>query len=171
MQYQCNTLIFAGLSTACGDTPCKRILLLVSSILTIPVLFGLFAPLAQSLVYSQDTYYYYTNLYYNTNCLTTGYNGDEYTLDNCLRKYASCSESGSYYCESEFKNCLASYNYYSNYYDCGGLEMYSVIQILLTVIALLTDFVLIIVTAKHHCKCCGPKCCACGESGKKLFTL
>merc|ERR1719481_2369310 len=30
-----------GLTTACGDTPCRRILLLVTSILTLPILGGL----------------------------------------------------------------------------------------------------------------------------------
>merc|ERR1739838_377445 len=43
-----------GLSTACGDTPCKRILLLVSSVLTIPCLCGLFVPLAWYSEYSTD---------------------------------------------------------------------------------------------------------------------
>jgi len=124
-----------GLSTACGDTPCKRITLLVTSFITAPVLCGTWVPLVTSLELSKERNYYYD--YYYTICLSNRY-GD---------------------------------NNHGYSYDCGGLEVYSVIQISLTVIAFITDIVLIIVALKHH-QCCGPNCCSsCGSTPSVPMTV
>ena len=92
--------VFTGLSTACGDTPCKKILLLVSSFITLPLLCGNFIPLAMQLVFSKDDYYGYYNSY-SPECLTNGYNGNKNILENCLDDYVKCKESAySSHCES-----------------------------------------------------------------------
>merc|ERR1719341_2859223 len=69
--------------------------------------------------------------------------------------------SSSYYCASSFQSCISGYSSYG--YDCGGLEMYSVMQLLLASLAFLTDIILIVVASKHH-KCCATSCCSSCES-------
>merc|ERR1719481_91702 len=58
-----------GLTTACGDTPCKRILLLVTSTLTLPLLCGLLYPISALFIDAMDGSYFY----YYSNCRATGY--------------------------------------------------------------------------------------------------
>eukprot|EP00091_Calanus_sinicus_P005511 TRINITY_DN15954_c0_g1_i1.p1 TRINITY_DN15954_c0_g1~~TRINITY_DN15954_c0_g1_i1.p1 ORF type:complete len:148 (-),score=16.43 TRINITY_DN15954_c0_g1_i1:20-463(-) len=74
----------------------------------------------------------------------------------------SCMQySSSYYCASSFESCINRYSSYE--YDCGGLEIYSVMQLLLASLAFLTDIILIVVASKHH-KCCATSCCTSCES-------
>ena len=70
----------SGLSTACGDTPCKRIGLLVTSVLTIPFLIGFYVPVGMSLEFSlEEVYGYYSE------CLTSsGYNSNIYNLESLV---------------------------------------------------------------------------------------
>merc|ERR1719369_1898314 len=138
-----------GLSTACKDTPCRRILLLVTSSLTLPSLCGLLAPIC---VLFSDSYDYY--LYSSEFCSPPGYINN-YTLDRCLSDYNNCKEAEYYYCSSQFQSCIF-YGNNNNYLPiCDALEFYSVTQMCLTVLAILTDLLILILTAKHHCSCCG----------------
>merc|ERR1719481_257224 len=139
-----------GLTTACRDTPCRRILLLVTSSLTLPSLCGLLAPISLFLEDSYDSYYRDRGEY----CIPTGYISSN-TLWNCLSDYIKCEEDGYHYsCSSSFQRCINRHNY-GDYPNCDALEVYSVTQMCLTVLAILTDLLILILTAKHHCSCCG----------------
>ena len=141
-----------GLSTACGDNPCKRISLIICGSLTVPVICSLYIPLA----------FYFEDIDYS-HCFGTDYNYNR--ISYCLEDYVRCiaNSHSSYYCKSEFENCLRrGYNYYK--VDCGSIEMYAVIQMMINTLALITNVLLLFFAAKHH-NCCGPNCCDCGYSG------
>jgi len=139
-----------GLSTACRDTPCRRILLLVTSCLTLPSLCGLLVPIAFQFSDSYDSYFWNSGEF----CSPTGYI-DYYTLDHCLSDYINCKEAEHYYCSSQFESCIFYGNNHDYLPNCDALEVYSVTQMCLTVLAILTDLLILILTAKHHCSCCG----------------
>jgi len=141
-----------GLTTACRDTPCRRILLIVTSSITLPSLGGLLVCIGNLFSESYDSYYQYRF----DHCTPTGYIA-RYTLEDCLSDYINCKENGYVYdCSSSFQRCIFSdNNYYFYDLNCDALEVYSVTQMCLTVLAILTDFLILILTAKHHCSCCG----------------
>ena len=132
----------------------------MTSVLTIPFLIGFYVPVGLALEFSLEGGYNY----YYSECLSSGYNGNTYTLESCLSSYMYCMQSGyKYSCASSFQSCIRGSSYG---YDCGGLEMYSVMQFLLASLAFLTDIILIVVASKHH-KCCGTSCCTSCESSRK----
>ena len=114
----------------------------MTSILTLPILGGLYIPLV--------------------GYFTTAYDPDQgcqdshiWNLDSCLRSYTSCIEwgSSSYSCSSQFRDCIGYWSGYGYDFDCEAMELYSVSQMFLVLVAMLTDLLLVILTAKHHC--CG----------------
>lgn len=107
-----------GLTTACGDTACKRIaLLIIGSLAALPTI-GIFAPLV---------------IYYDDDGRSV-YICDGYQYDGC------------------YQNC--HYEYLRS-----GMFYYSVSQMFIVVLALVTEICLVIITALHHCgvgnECCG----------------
>jgi len=146
-----------GISLSCGDTPCKRIFLLVCCFINFPILIGVFLPLAVYYVWSEDRHYYYSY----TDCLTNQHSYND--ISYCLSDYLSCMQdswTSSYSCSSQFQSCIGYQNYYGYRYDCGGSEMYSVIQMFLNSLAMIFNLVLLISIGKHH-NICGPNCCNC----------
>ena len=57
-------------------------------------------------------------------------------------------------CFHGFLDCIED-KYPLHPIDCVTLEVYGVIQMFITVLAIITDLTLIITIVKHHCKCCG----------------
>jgi len=151
-----------GLTTACGDTKCKRILLLITSILTIPCIIGLIVSASLTFEWSSEREWY--TYYYSYGSCLYNYQLSDYELEDCLSTWKICSDNSysSYWCNDNFKHCI----YYSNNaytHDCGGPQLYSATQLFIAALALITDIVLIVATSKHH-KCCGETYCVCCES-------
>lgn len=138
---------FIGISTAFCSNRCIRISLILFSLLTIPCLCSLYIFLVTHFEKTVD----------NHNCFDLGYNGDSVTMSFCLTSYIECFPQISRNCKAEFEKCLHSTSDY-DHFDCGGLRVYSVIQMMVVSLALVTDIFLVIFAVLHH-KGLDSRCC------------
>merc|ERR1711915_92532 len=133
----------------------------VCCFINFPVLIGVFIPLGYYFECSYERHYY--SYYYSWHeCLTNQHSYND--ISYCLSRYLICMQNSwtsSYSCYSQFQSCIGDQGYSEYRYDCGGSEMYSVIQMFLNSLAMIFNLVLLISIAKHH-NICGPNCCNCG---------